>query len=242
MELLSFFDSIRTPFLDFLARLFAFAGSGIIFLIIVTAVYWCVNKKSAFKLILSYMAAVPITALIRIIIHVRYSWTETGLCSMPYGGAVILGLTLVVLFSDVRRFKHRIVFIAVTVISAFSMIFLGRASLADVLVGLAAGIAGAVIIHRVLNSIALDKSIYFPMFAISLIGPIALLCVSLALYYNDIIVYGELAEALRIAGAGAGMMAGWYIECRRIGFKVSTDRLWKQLAKLAIGWAVIVGF
>lgn len=253
MNILYFFESIRTPVLDIIGTGVTFFGSEIFLLIVLAVTYWCVDKELGYRLAFSYTVAGSVNNALKIALRVPRPWVRdpsfttvsgaqdsaTGY-SFPSGHSNNIGVIGTTFIMGTKSAVIKILAIVLMILVPVSRLYLGVHTLSDVAAGLGCAIIISFIVNRIMKATIVDKkSTSAIMFAMLLI-PLALLIFSLAMYYNGTVDYENIADSVKSSGAFFGFIIGWYIERTKINFNVRCSRLWKQALKLVIGFAVVM--
>ena len=151
MDLLYWFESIRTPFLTGLMSAVTWFGHEILPVVVICIFYWCVNKKWAHKMAFSFFFSGLCVQGLKLMFRIERPWRidpdfkpvesaiggATGY-SFPSGhtqAATSLYGTLAML---VKKWWAKIVFIVILLLVAVSRLYLGVHTLLDV--GVAFGV------------------------------------------------------------------------------------------------------
>ena len=254
MSLLYALAEIRTPILDMIQTAISFFGGETFLVIVIALCYWCYDKRLAYRISFAYIIAGTLGQLLKVIFHIPRPWVkdpdfkpvERGLSeatgySFPSMHSVDIGCLS---FSYLFKGKHlwlKIIAVILVIAVPFSRMYLGYHTLQDVLLGLAIAFLITFLVNKFMDSTATDKTQYLKFTFILLIFPLVLLCVSLALYYNEVIDYANMLDAVKSSGGFTAIILSWYFESTYINFNERCDRWWKQLLKAIIGVGIIIG-
>ena len=250
MEFLYFLESIRNGFLNVFFIICTSFGEELVLISLFAVIYWCINKKLAYRIAFSYFLSGVAVQGLKIHFRIERPWvldpefkpveqvmdTATGY-SFPSGHTQ----SSTSLYSSIAfHFKKRAVYIGAFVLIAavmLSRMYLGCHTPKDVLVGFA-----VTIVISAAVSFAFDNfnSTLLTDILVSLL--IFVLSAALFGYSYYLVNTGATTDVLamdgfKAAGAGAGFAVGWFIEKRYIRFDPKNSHLWVQILKVVIGLA-----
>ena len=150
MEFLSFLESLRTPWLDAVMRVVTLLGSEALFLTLALFVFWCTDKRDGYYLLMTGFAGITLNMFLKITCRIPRPWVRNpsltvvegakagaGGYSFPSGHTQNITATLGVVAVTQRRRWVRILCPAVVLLVAFSRMYLGVHTPADVLTAMA---------------------------------------------------------------------------------------------------------
>lgn len=239
-KIIMFLQKGSNPFTDGLMLFLTQLGDEWFFLIVVLAVYLCVNKRTGFKILNVYLIGAAVTNVFKSIVKrprpfVKYEGKIISIgrqsdgWSFPSGHSnSIANISTQGFCNFYRRWKIVLPLgIAVTLIVMLSRMFLGQHYLTDVLCGAAMGIVTAVPLGMLFELIG-DKEEYLFIAEVPL-------CVIAAviLFIKD----GSQADTtiFRALGALSAFGTGYFIEKKYIGFCAADRNPVHTLIKLTIG-------
>ncbi len=250
MEFLYFLESIRNGFLNVFFIICTSFGEELVLISLFAVIYWCINKKLAYRIAFSYFLSGVAVQGLKIHFRIERPWvldpefkpvdqvmdTATGY-SFPSGHTQ----SSTSLYSSIAfHFKKRAVYIGAFVLIAavmLSRMYLGCHTPKDVLVGFA-----VTIVISAAVSFAFDNfnSTLLTDILVSLL--IFVLSAALFGYSYYLVNTGATTDVLamdgfKAAGAGAGFAVGWFIEKRYIRFDPKNSHLWVQILKVVTGLA-----
>ena len=256
MELLYWFESIRTPVLNVLMSLVTHLGEETFFMVGALFVFWCVDKRRGYYLLSVGFVGILVNQWLKIVCRVPRPWVkdpnftivesaraEAAGYSFPSGHTQ----TAAGFFGGVARFTRRtwlrIVCIALLLLVSVSRMYLGVHTPADVGVSLAVAAVLVFVLYPLVES-----TLWFPSRIYGILG--VLLAVSLAFVgFMEFFPFpadvdpGNLGEAVKnaysMAGAVAGMLVVSVLDDRLIRFP-NRAPWWGQAVKLAAGLALVV--
>lgn len=256
MELLYWFESIRTPILNVLMSQITHLGEETFFMVGALFVFWCVDKRRGYYLLSVCFGGVLVNQWLKIVCRVPRPWVrdpnftivnsaraEAAGYSFPSGHTQ----TAVGFFGGVARFTSRmwlrIVCIVILVLVSISRMYLGVHTPADVGVSLIVAAALVFVLYPLVES-----TLWFPSRIYGIIG--GMLAVSLAFLgfleffpFPADIDTANLASAMKnaysMAGAVAGMLVVSILDNKLIQFP-NRAPWWGQAIKLVCGLLIVV--
>lgn len=253
MEFLHELQNIRNPFFTNLFELITVCGEELFVLSVVGCLYWCLNKKLAYRICFTYFASGLLVQTLKITFRIPRPWirdvslipvdgaleTATGY-SFPSGhtqSATALFGTLAIHF---KKHKIKVLMYLMIALVGFSRLYLGVHTPADVLVSFGISILLVILVDKLMRKIEQGNGFRLPV-AITLAAiSIGVLVYSLILYQQGIIETVYVSDCCKAAGAGLGFAVGWYVEGRYINFNERTGSIGKQLLKLLIGLVIVL--
>lgn len=251
MEFLWFLEGIRTPALTLFFRFWTLFGEEMLIFAIICVLFWCADKKLAYKIAFTMFISGLLVQGMKIIFRVERPWirdpkfhavdgatlTATGY-SFPSGhtqGATSFFGTIAFTF---KKFRYTILCMIVIFMVGLSRMYLGVHTLADVVVSMV-----ITILTAWLCSWLFDRFLDTPKYDLIVAVIFSLLSISVAVLALVLLKIGHIemehvSDCFKLAGAGLGAAAGWYIERKFIDFDVKTKNLLIQLLKIAFGLAV----
>jgi undecaprenyl-diphosphatase len=256
MEFLKLLEVIRTPFLDTVFQFFTFFGEEMIFMIIAMAFFWCIDKKTGYLLLYVSFLGNIINTFLKLVFLVPRPWVldkdftivesaraqATGY-SFPSGhtqnsAGMFFGITWAR-----KELWIRIVCVALALLVAFSRMYLGVHTPADVLVSLGVALLLVAIAYPLLNR-AWDNAKWFaPLIALLLAAGAALiLYIELVPMPANAIAQFSLEcyeSGYKMVGGAVGFAVVLWLERKYINFSVKAV-WWAQLLKLVLGLGVVI--
>lgn len=256
MELLYWFESIRTPALDTFMSLVTHLGEETFFMLAALLVFWCVDKRRGYYLLTVGFVGTLLNQWLKIVCRIPRPWVQdpnftivesaraeaTGY-SFPSGHtqAVVGYMGGVARFTD--RLWLRLLCIALALLTAVSRMYLGVHTPMDVGVSLVIAAVLVFVLYPLLES-----TLWFPGRMYAVIG--GMLALSLAfLAFVELYPFpadvdaANLASAVKNAytmtGAVLGVLVVYFVDSRFIQFPTRAP-WWGQLVKLAVGLVLVV--
>lgn len=256
MELLYWFESIRTPVLDTVMSLITHLGEETFFMLAALLVFWCVDKRRGYYLLAVGFVGTLINQWLKIVCRVPRPWVrdpdftivesaraEAGGYSFPSGHTqCVVGY-----MGGIARFTTRtwlrVVCIILALLTAVSRMYLGVHTPADVGVSLLVAAALVFLLYPLIES-----TLWFPNRMYAIIGGMLALALGfvafMELYPFPADIDGaNLASAVKnaytMAGAVAGVLVVYAFDSRILQFPTRAP-WWGQLIKLVGGLALVV--
>nr|WP_317282969.1 phosphatase PAP2 family protein [uncultured Sellimonas sp.] len=250
MNFLWFLEGIRTPIGNEFFQFVTYLGQELFLLGIICIFYWCINKKFAYQLGLTYFSAGLCIQTLKITFRIPRPWIldsqfhavesavpgATGY-SFPSGhtqGGTCLFAPLAL---RTKRTVLKFLCVFAFLLIGFSRMYLGVHTPKDVLVSMAISLLFSLIFWKYTDKL-LDNKRNTLLLSVCL-GIVSLLVFLYAFIQMN---YGGLpvkyaSDCCKAAGAGFGFAIGFYIERTYIDFSEKTSRLSGQFLKVLIGLA-----
>ena len=256
MELLYWFQSIRTPVLDAIMSLVTHLGEETFFMLAALVVFWCVDKRRGYFLLTVGFVGTLINQWLKIVCRVPRPWVKdpnfsiveaaraeaTGY-SFPSGHtqSAVGYLGGIARFTD--RLWLRILCIVLAVLTAISRMYLGVHTPMDVCVSVVIAVILIFAIYPIIES-----SLWFPNRMYAVIG--GMLAFTLAyLAFVELFPFpadvdaANLASAVKNAytmtGSVAGVLVVYTFDSKVLQFPTRAP-WWGQIVKLVVGLALTV--
>ena len=256
MELLYWFQSIRTPVMDSIMSIVTHLGEETFFMLAALIVFWCVDKRKGYYLLTVGFVGTLINQWLKIACRIPRPWVQdpnfpiveaaraeaTGY-SFPSGHtqAAVGYLGGIARFTD--RIWLRIACIVLAVMTAISRMYLGVHTPLDVGVSIVIAVILVLVIYPLIES-----TLWFPNRMYAIIG--GMLLFSLAyLAYVELYPFpvdvdaANLASAVKNAytmtGSVLGVLVVYAVDNKFIHFSTRAP-WWGQLIKVTVGLALAV--
>ncbi|MGN0375386.1 MAG: phosphatase PAP2 family protein [Butyrivibrio sp.] len=252
MDFLFFLQELRNPVLDTIFNILTNLGSEIIVIGVLCLFFWCLDKKTAYKLCFTYFISGLAVQGLKIGFRIERPWVKdsrlypveaaregaTGY-SFPSGHTQgSTGLFSALAFHFKKAWGYIVAF-AIIALVMFTRMYLGCHTPADVLVAFGITVAVSFGVNYVFEHFKATKTTNVIVLVLIEIISIALIGYS---YY--VVASGksttELAiDCFKAAGAGIGFGIGWFIEVTFVRFDPKATRtIWGQILKIAVGLGV----
>ena len=234
-------QSLSNAFFDAVNLGITYLGDEIFFIVVAVVLYWCVDKKFAYKFMNVYILSVAANEGLKSIVArrrpylvegIRSIGKETGGYSFPSGHSQSIANISTQINMRWREGVPRKVFlpvgIVVTALVMFSRMYLGQHYLTDIIAGAALGIVLALLLGTLFDLLG-DKEEWIA-------AGIIPLCLVLAVVFSVIGIEG-VGNVMTVLGAYTAIAIGYFCEKKFIGYNVRSDKWWKYAVKLIIGLA-----
>ncbi|MFA6330497.1 MAG: tRNA (adenosine(37)-N6)-threonylcarbamoyltransferase complex ATPase subunit type 1 TsaE [Clostridia bacterium] len=251
INIVKFIQSFGNEFLNNFFSIISELGNKYFFIIITLVVYWCYNKKFAFKFMFIYLSGVVFNSCLKIVINRPRPYTSsneiinlepenTG-TSMPSSHAFGISLIGSQIYKQyyleaqshtkLKKFKGLLlttITILITLV-CFSRIYLGQHYLSDVLVGTFSGVLFSVFASKLYKVVG-DKEEFYGLIVI----PLTIIACGVA--YKQLFIYSQTYTLFyTIAGTLSATMLGYYLEKHFIKYEPKTTFVF-TLLKIIFGF------
>ena len=256
MELLYWFESIRTPVLDMVMQTVTRLGEETVFMLIAMLVFWCVDKRRGYYLLSVGFVGTLINQWLKIVFRIPRPWVldpefqivesareAASGYSFPSGHTQ----SAVGTFGGVARFAPgvwlKVVCVILALLTAVSRMYLGVHTPADVGVSLVVAVVLIFVLYPLFES-----TLWFPNRMYAIIG--VMLAASLAFVgfmefypFPADVDAANLASAVKnsytMLGSVAGMLAVYAFDSNVVKFSTRAP-WWGQAVKLIGGLALAI--
>ena len=167
MEFLYFLEGLRNPVLDFIFSLITHLGEETLFLVIAIFIFWCVDKRGGYYVLMTGLIGTVVNQWLKIVCRVPRPWVlgadkgfkavdsafaEAGGYSFPSGHTQNIAGTFGSIGAFFGRKWVRVSAIVIIVLVAFSRMYLGVHTPADVVVSLLVALALVLVLYPVFTN------------------------------------------------------------------------------------------
>ena len=259
LDILSFLADHRSQSLTKFFSVFTYIGSEYVTIGIACFIYWCFNRKTGTRLLLTMLSSLMLSQLLKFIFVARRPWMRnaekvrtvesakadaTGY-SFPSGhtsnaasffGGLAYG-------KKVKKLWKITAWVFVALV-AFSRLYLGVHTPQDILAGFLLSAFLICVIGKLSNKLEEKPSLDIPICIVTLaLSIITLLIVLLRSYPADHLtedVSKNKMDAFKLIGASLGMVLGWLMERRLVGFDKPTKPFFAAF-RFVIGLILVLG-
>lgn len=253
MSFLWMLEGLRTPLLNQIMQWITDCGQGLITLLVICILYWCVDKRFAYLLGLTYFSAGICVQTLKITFRIPRPWIldpdfkavesavpgATGY-SFPSGHTQNATCLFFPLALKTKKYWLKGFYILAFLLIGFSRMYLGCHTPKDVFVSMVISILFSLFIWRYQNFILdSEKGRKYTALALLLVSG-AVTIYALLLKTNGIIDTKYALDCCRTSGAGIGFACGWYLEQTSLHFSTQTRHVWSQVLKVVVGIVTIL--
>ena len=257
MDFLRSLESIRTGAGDTLMSMLTYLGGETFFLALVLVLYWCVNKRVAYRMLVAAYAGIVCNQFLKLAFRIPRPWVldpnftivesaraEATGYSFPSGHTTNITAIGITLFMYLKRRWQRVLCLLAIVLVAFSRMYLGVHTPLDVCAALLITAIIVVIINRLFDAVEKQGNLMY-----AVLGGVLLLSVAYLLYAGlwkfpadvDVInLESGKKTACTMLGATLGFILGYYLDDTRIKFPEKAP-LPVQIIKTIVGLGIIAG-
>ncbi len=252
MDILRAISSIRTPFLDLVMQGITAIGQEMVFIVIAMFMVWCLDKKWGYRFLAIFMVGSLLNQILKVAFLIPRPWVidpkfeivesaraeATGF-SFPSAHTQNVTMTFGAIAIWLKKKWVYIVAVIVSLLVAFSRMYLGVHTLLDTVVGLVAGLLVLIVMDILMEHVINDPK-RFSIFIV--FGNLAAICFLVYLYLAPISNYlrpEDYKNAFVLFGTTFGFTLGWIID-QKWGHFDSTAVWWVQLIKLILGTAIVL--
>ncbi len=245
-------EGIRSTFLDSFVQLVTRLGEEVIVLGVICILYWCINKESAYRLGFGFFLSGIAVQALKVSFRIERPWVlDKSLTPVSSARPAATGYSFpsghtqsatslygyIAATVDKRCRWGKIIFaIMLLLIGAvgFSRMYLGVHTYFDVVASILVTALSLFAIIKLWDIISMPEN---TLTVSVILGTVSvLLCVySYILYKIGLVPLEQITDCFKSGGAGLGFAIGYYAERKYLNFSVSTEKLWHQLIKAALG-------
>ena len=258
MGLLYALESIRTPVLDKIMSVITLLGGELFFMVIAVAVFWCVSKREGYYLMIVGFFGTVINQFLKILCCVPRPWVkDPGFTIVESARAEATGYSFpsghtqnaVATYGGMARYTNktwlRVLLIVLTVLVAFSRMYLGVHTPLDVGVSFVVAAALVMLVYPLMEEADRRPAV--------LTRTIAVMVVCSGLFVGYLYLRGDtgataedaanyvsaLENAWKLTGATLGMLIANIADRKYVRFETQAV-WWAQLIKLAVGFGLLL--
>lgn len=253
MEFLRLLESIRTPLGETFFLIATYGGEEITLLGLICVLYWCVNKKLAYRMTFAYLPSALAVNTLKLTFRIERPWVRdpsftavekakksAGGYSFPSGhtqNATALFGTLAYVF---QKTWMKILIALLIPLVMLSRMYLGVHTPADVLTSFCVSSVIVLGMNILADKVTLDKKKRFCIMISFMIIAVATFIYTYVLYQNGIIAYKDASDSFKGCGGGFGFALCWFVENEYIHFDPKAKNIGLQILKFMIGIAGVL--
>ena len=251
MQFLYLLESIRNPVLDSFFSVITYLGDEIAFLVLAIIIYWCVSKEKGLYVMFTGLGGTLVNQFLKLSFRIPRPWVKdpsftivesareaaTGY-SFPSGHTQAVTTTMGGIARFTGKLWVRILTIALLLLTAFSRMYLGVHTPADVLVSLAVGVVLVFALWPVFEKKGSKGAALYILY-----GILAVLSLAFVIYVNlkawpaDIDahnLHSGVKNGWTLLGSCLGIIVSLWIERHYVNFSPKASFL-RQIPKVLIG-------
>lgn len=231
MDFLRWLEHMRCGAGTVFFQLCTFLGQDIVVLIVICLLFWCLNKKLAYQIGLSFFISGLLSQNLKITCRIERPWIlDPTLTPAPSAISAATGYsfpsghtqTAVSLFANLacatKRHSLRLLCVSLFLLVGFSRMYLGVHTPKDVLAAILLAGAVTLLVRKCFFRI---PDIFISIFLT--LASVLTIFYAFRLMQAGIIPARHGVDCCKTAGAGLGFAAGWYIERTFIRFSETND-------------------
>lgn len=265
MSLLYWLESIRNPVLNSVMSVITFLGGEAVFMVVALTIYWCISKKEGYYLLIVGFFGTILSQFLKLLCQIPRPWVKDPKFTIvesaradASGYSFPSGHTqnAVSTFGGIARWQKqkwlRIVLIVLSILIAFSRMYLGVHTPADVGVSFLLATAMVFLFYPIVRKAAQSlKGMYL------LLGVMSVFTLAFILYagltdFHPISAdakgveeeFACISEGLKngysMLGALLGFFVGYTIDCKYVNFEEKAV-WWMQIIKVVGGMGLVLG-
>ncbi len=251
MEVLRFFEGLRTPFLDSFFALVTHLGEETLFILAGLVFFWCVSKKQGYYLLSVGFLGTVLNQFLKLLFRIPRPWVrDENFTIVESARAEATGYSFpsghtqsaVGVFGSIarmnRRWWVRVLCVLACVLVPLSRMWLGVHTPVDVGVSIVIALILVFLLYPLVNT-AFEKPATARLFFGAMVVLAAAFLAFVYLYPFPADTDAEnlahgVKNAYKIMGCVAGLWLSYEIDCRFIRFDTKAV-WWAQLLKLVLG-------
>ena len=256
MDFLYFLEGIRCPFLDAVMSAVTYLGSEAVFMMAALICFWCIDKKRGYFILAVGFVGTVISQFLKLVCHVPRPWVrdpeftivesaraDAGGYSFPSGHTQNVVSYAGPAALTAKKAAVRVVFVVIILLTAFSRMYLGVHTPADVLTGLAIGVVLLFLLRPLFEKRGDDpKTMCVVLAVMAIIAVVYTAFTSLHAWPHDIDaenLYEGVKNGWSLSGACLGMLLAYILDFKYIHFETNAP-IPAQIIKVVIGLALTV--
>ena len=252
MEFLKTLEQLRTPFFDQLFLLITKMGEELFFTVVILIVIWCIDKKTGYRMFFIFLLGSFVNQMLKLIFKVPRPWTYEN-AAKPVEGSVeaATGYSFpsghtqqgIGLFGSVAMFLKKtwvyIVMVILTLLVAFSRMYLGVHTPADVFTSLVIGVVLLLLCYYAFR--VADKHKYGDVYLYGIVAfaiVISLIVLSFDKTGSPEYLHG-IENGWKLLGCCIGIIVSIIVDIKYTNFEVKA-KWWQQIIKLVVGLGIVL--
>ncbi len=241
VSIIEFLQKASCKFLDYLMLILTTLGDEIFVVLVIIAVYLCVNKKLGYKFLSVYLLGAVVVNVIKPLVArprpfdkypntVKSIGKKTDGYSFPSGHSNSISSLSTLLVLNVKNFRKLFIVIGsiITAIVMFTRLYLGQHYLTDVIVGAIIGVL-SVILFSFLFDLLKDRE----ELLVFGIVPVCVILMTVFLIIDGANANATLFKAMSVWSA---ISIGYYVDKKKFNFNSSHVSVKNTVIKLLIAY------
>ena len=257
MDVLYWLESIRNPILDTLMLIFTEFGNELLFIVAGLLMFWCIDKKQGYFVLLTGFFGVYINQFLKITCRIPRPWVQDPNFTIveaareaASGSSFPSGHTQTAVgcygaLAVCRKEKWvRLVGIILCLLIPFTRMYLGVHTPWDVGVSIIIALTLICILWPLFCEFGHQRKLMYPLMGVLSVFAVAFLL--FVILYNfpadiDVANYtSAVKNAYKFLGCTLGMWVIYEVDTRFIKFDTKTAKWWAQIIKLAVGFGLLL--
>ncbi len=254
MNVLYWLESIRNPVLTAFFSAITFFGHELIPIALICVLYWCADKKLAYKIGFSFFLSGLMTQCLKITFRVDRPWIkdpdfkpvgnaidEATSYSFPSGHTQAATSVYGSLALTFKKVWLKVICILLFVIVGISRLYLGVHTPLDVGVSMALTLIITLLVFRFTDKLYENRKADIWVSLVMILMSIFTLVYTSILFTNGTISHDAASDCIKSGGAGLAFAIGYYLERHFINFDTKAKSIWMQIIKVAAGLGLALG-
>lgn len=256
MDFLRYLEGIRTPFWDQFFAFITYGGDELVFMVIAITVFWCVNKKTGYYILLVGFLGTVCNQFLKLLFRVPRPWVldpdftivesaraaATGY-SFPSGHTQTAVGTMACLLFTTKKTWLRITAAALMLLVPFSRMYLGCHTPLDVGVSFGLALLFAAALLWVIKKTD-ERPALLDWLLLGMLVVILLYWAFVSFYRFPADVDAEnlqsgVKNAYTLLGCLLGLLAARYVDQQHLHFEVKAV-WWAQILKVVLGLGLLL--
>lgn len=254
MEVLYWFKAIRdmegTGLLTHFFSFVTYLGHELIPIALICILYWCANKRLAYKIGFSFFLSGLLTQCLKITFRVERPWikdpnftpvesavNEATSYSFPSGHTQAATSVYSSLALSFKRNWLRIICVAIFIVVGISRMYLGVHTFYDVAASMILTLIITLFVFSFTDKVFDNRKCDIWISAIMIIFSAFTVIYAVTLESRSVISLDAASDCVKSGSAGLAFAIGYFVERRYINFDTKAP-LWLQIIKVAVGLGV----
>lgn len=256
MELLYFFESIRTPVLNVLMQCITELGGEAVFLAAAIIIFWCIDKKEGYYMMTVGFAGIIVNQFLKLWFRIPRPWVKdpnftivesaraaaTGY-SFPSGHTQNVFAALGAPARYTKRTWLRTVLAVLVCLTAVSRMYLGVHTPLDVGVSFLLGLLLVFALYPLFANMEEHPKTLYLLYAVFIAGAAAFVTFVYCYHFPADLDMGNYEEGLKngweILFCAIGLLVVFHLDRTKLRWPTQAP-LWAQVVKVAVGLSIVL--